>query len=151
MVVKMVVTRIDEAWIGIWDAIYDIVNEFVDSGDLKVAYQGLKFPPDKLPCAMVGAGETPIGVINTLGTERLLKIPIYIFTQESDLVIGLKSAITLAGKIEEQLVADRQLGLPYVENLEAITIATSPRDVPPGFERNCVKIDCTVRFYLDGV
>lgn len=143
--------RIDEAWIGIWDAIYDIVNKFVDSGDLKAVYQGLKFPPDTVPCAMVGAGETPLGVINTLGTERHLRIPIYIFTQVDDLVVGMKDAITLAGKIEEQLVADRQLGLAYVENLEAITIVTSPREVPPGFERNCIKIECNIRFYLDGV
>lgn len=147
----MVVTRIDEAWIGIWDAIYVIVNAFVTSGDLAAAYQGLKVPPDRLPCAMVGAGETPIGVINTLGTERHLRIPIYIFTQEDVLVTGMKNAITLAGKIEEKLVADRTLGLPYVENLEAISIVTSPRDVPTGFERNCIKIECNVRFYLDGV
>jgi len=141
----MALDNIGDYWIALWDAVYALV----DSVDFDVAYQGLRFPPNKWPSAFVGAGTIDYKLSDTIGTLYEWRMPIYIFDKDSDITAGKKSAISYAGKVHAVLVADRSLGLAWLHPIESIELDSEPREAPEGYERQCVKLTLTAQAFLD--
>jgi len=138
--------HIGDYWIALWDAVYALVSG-VPGFD--VTYQGLRFPPNKWPSAFVGAGRIEYRLSDTIGTYYEWRIPIYIFDKDSDITAGKKSSLDYAGKIHAVLVADRSLGLSWLQPIESIELDSEPRDAPEGYERQCVLMTVTARAFLD--
>lgn len=142
-------TRLDELWIEIWDTVY---ADAVAVSQFEETYQGLKYPMDKYPCAMVSAGKIEPVVRPSVDTIYELTMPVFIFAKDNNITTGMKEAIEYAGRLQEKLVTDdsgdplRSLGLAYVENVEAILDSNAP-NLPVGYERQAVEVTVVVRFY----
>lgn len=139
-------TDIGDYWIALWDAVYALVDGI---SDFDVTYQGLYSPPDQWPCAWVSEGTIDYVLSDTIGTFYEFTIPIFIIDVKDDIIAGKKSAIDLAGKVHAVLVADRTLGLSWLQPIESISLDGMPRDAPDGYERQCVKLLLTARAFLD--
>ncbi len=141
----MALDDIGDYWIELWDTVYDLVETVT----FDVVYQGLRFPPNKFPCAFVSAGLIEYRSSDTIGTFYEWVIPIFIFDKDGDITGGKKSVIDLAGKVHAVLVADRSLGLSWLQPIESIELTSEPRDAPEGYERQCVRLTITARAFLD--
>ncbi len=132
-----------------WTELWDTVHTLVETVTFDVVYQGLRFPPNKFPCAFVSAGAIAYRMSDTIGTFYEWVIPIFIFDKDADITAGKKSVIDLAGKVHAVLVADRSLGLSWLQPIETIELESEPRNAPEGFERQCVLLTLTARAFLD--
>lgn len=141
----MALEDIGDYWIALWDAVYALV----DGIDFDVVHQGLRFPPNKFPMAFVGAGTITYRMSDTIGTYYEFTMPIFVFAKDSDITAGKKSVIDYTGKVHAVLVADRTLGLSWLQPIESIELESEPRDAPEGYERQCVKLTVTARAFLD--
>jgi len=144
----MALDDIGDYWIALWDAVYALVDAV---GGFDVTYQGLYSPPDRWPCAWVSEGTIDYVLSDTIGTYYAFTMPIFIIDVKDDIIAGKKSAIDLAGKVQAALVADRSLGLSWLQPIESIIIDGMPRDAPQGYERQCVKITLTAHAFLDNI
>jgi len=142
----MALVDIGDYWIALWDAVYALVDA-VDGFD--VTYQGLFSPPDRWPCAWVGEGTIDYVMSDTIGTYYAFTMPIFIIDVKDDITAAKKNAIDLAGKVHAVLVADRSLGLSWLQPIESIELDGKPRDAPTGYERQCVKLTVTAHAFLD--
>ena len=132
-----------------WTELWDTVHTLVETVTFDIVYQGLRFPPNKFPCAFVSAGSIEYRLSDTIGTFYEWVIPIFIFDKDSDITAGKKSVIDLAGKVHAVLVADRTLGLAWLQPVESIGLESEPSGAPEGFERQCVLLTLTARAFLD--
>ena len=142
----MALDDIGDYWIELWDTVYALVEGVSDFDE---TFQGLKYPPNVFSSAYVGAGSIEYRLSDTIGTFYEWNMPIFVLDKDSDITAGKKSVIDLAGKVHAVLVADRSLGLSWLQPIETIELESEPRDAPQGYERQCVKLTLTARAFLD--
>lgn len=141
-------TDIGDYWIALWDAVYAIVDSVPGFDE---THQGMFHPPDQWPTAFVGEGTIDYVLSDTIGTYYKFTMPIFVIDVQDDILVAKKSAIALAGKIQAALITDRSLGLSWLQPIESIIMDGNPRDAPPGYERQTVKMTVTAHAFLDNV
>ena len=137
---------IGDYWTLLWDTVYALVDA-VDGFDK--THQGIFYNPEEWPAAFVALGTINYVLSDTIGTYYEWKMPIFVIDVKDDILESKKSAVDLTGKIHSALVADRDLGLTWLQPIESITLDGNPRDAPEGYERQCVKLVVTAHAFLD--
>jgi len=139
---------IGDYWTELWDAVYAVVDGISGFDE---THQGMFSPPDQWPTAYVSEGTIEYVLSDTIGTYYEFKMPIFVIDVQDDILAAKKSAIDLAGKVQAALIADRSLGLSWLQPIESIVMDGNPRDAPPGYERQTVKMTVTAHAFLDNV
>ena len=129
-----------DAWFeSVWDGLVTKVKSLTEFGENKV-FWGVKYPPTVYPSAFVQP-TTATSVPRTMRESDWLPIfRIYICVEATDQKTGVLTAWKLAGKIIDQLIADRTLG-GTLHNLECGPVMDSPDGLGRGVEQHWVSVD----------
>ena len=107
-------------WLEVWDAIVTETKKVSELTD--TTFYGEKEPPLESPSAYVCPGVMPAEAATFTEFFYHPTFEIGIMVKDSDLKAGLRTAMTLAGKVADELLDDRKLG----GKVDALTVAFQP-------------------------